>query len=96
MRPMDKITLRLSPARQQGMTRLTLTGLISTRLSARDARRLWQLIEQLSEVSCLALPVDSPLPWFDQWTGRLGLARALQVRFVGPRGRAMSFRDGEA
>jgi len=87
MRPMDKITVRLAPAKQQGMTQLHVSGLITTRLDARTVRRLWQLIEQLSEEVCVALPVDTPLPWFDLWCSRLGHARArrLWIRFVQPR-----------
>lgn len=87
MRPMDKITVRLAPAKQQGMTQLHVSGLITTRLDAQAVRRLWQLIEQLSEEVCVALPVDAPLPWFDLWCSKLGHARArhLGIRFVQPR-----------
>lgn len=95
MRPMDKITLRLSPSHRLGMTRFTLSGDITTRLGSKDVRRLWQLLAQLSEAVCIALPVDAPLPWFDLWCGRLGRAHASQlaIRFVHPwnrRGRAIA------
>jgi hypothetical protein len=95
---MDKITLRLRPSNQAGMTRLHLSGSISTRLSARDVRRMWQLIAQLAEDVCVVLPVDTPSPWFDLWAGRVGRANASQlaIRFVHSwRGRVALFRDGE-
>lgn len=98
MRPMDKITLRLSPSHRAGMTRLHLSGAISTRLSAKDVRRMWQLIAQLSEEVCIVLPVDTPLPWFDLWADRVARARASQlaIRFVHSwRGRIALNRDGE-
>lgn len=97
MRPMDKITVRLRPSAQQGMTRLHLSGLISTRLSGKDVRRLWQPIEQLSEEVCIVLPVDAPLPWFDLWTERLGRASAnpLAIRFVDSWRRKIMTGDGE-
>jgi hypothetical protein len=84
MRPMDNITVRLSPSRQAGMTRIQMSGLITTRLGAKDERRLWQLIAQLSEAVCVALPVDTPLSWYDLWCRRLGHARAsrLAIRFI--------------
>ena len=89
MKPMDKITLKLSPARQPGMTRLTICGLVSTRLSPKDARRLWQLVDRFAEVGLVVLPADAPLPWFDTWTARLAYAHAtrLMVRFVDARRR---------
>lgn len=88
MRPMDKITVRLRPSNQQpGMTQLHLSGLITTRLDAKSVRRLWQLIEQLSEESCVVLPADAPLSWFDLWYGRLAGARTsrLRIRLMQPR-----------
>lgn len=87
MKPMDKITLRLRPSQQQGMTHLQLSGVISTRLGARDVRRLWRSIDQLCEAVCVALPADAPFQWFDLWSGRLGHAHVSQltIRFVHPR-----------
>jgi hypothetical protein len=91
MKPMDKITLRLSPARQPGMTKIHLSGVISTRLSAQDVRRLWQLTDRLAEFAYVVLPVDVPLAWFDTWTARLERSRAtrLLVRFVDSRRRML-------
>lgn len=98
MRPMDKITLRLSPSNQAGMTRLHLRGAISTRLSQKDVRRMWHLIGQLSEEVCVVLPVDTPLSWFDLWADRIGHANAnqLAIRFVQSwRRKILQYRDGE-
>lgn len=84
MKPMDNITVRLSPALQPGMTRIHLSGVISTRLSNKDVRRLWWLIDQMSEAVCIALAVDAPLGWFDLWTLRTGWLQVsrLAIRFV--------------
>ena len=98
MRPMDKITMRLRPSSQAGMTRLHLSGSISTRLSAKDVRRMWQLITQLAEDVCVVLPVDTASSWFDLWAARVGHANASQlaIRFVHSwRGRTATYRDGE-
>jgi hypothetical protein len=82
MKPMDKILVRLRPSKQAGMTRLHLSGQLTTRLGARDVRRLWRAIEQLAEETCVALPVDAPLPWFDLWCDRLDHAHRLSIRFM--------------
>jgi hypothetical protein len=84
MKPLDKIMLRLSPGRQLGTTRLHLSGAISTRLSSKDVRRLWQLIDSIAEEVGVVLSVDAPLPWFDLWTGRLGQMKTehLSIRFA--------------
>ena len=97
MKPMDKITLRLKPTKREGMTRLVLSGLISTRLSARDVRRLWRLIDGIAEAVSVAVSAESPLPWFDAWTERLGYSRSerLQIRFHYPR-RIKPHFDGDA
>jgi hypothetical protein len=97
MKPMDKIVLRLSPASREGMTRIVLSGFISTRLSARDVRRLWHAVGQLAEQTCVVLAVESPLSWFDTWTLRLGRGgpERLRIRFDPPR-RLRSHRRGDA
>ena len=98
MKPMEKILLQLSPTKREGMTRIVLSGFISTRLSPKDVRRLWRAVGQLAEHTCIALAVDSPLPWFDIWTARLGRGtpQQLQIRFEPPRRLRNRFRDGEA
>jgi hypothetical protein len=69
------------------MTRLEVSGLISTRLSRQDVRRLWRLIDGLADAVCVAVSVESPLPWFDAWTARAAQSRSerLQIRFHYPR-----------
>ncbi len=98
MKPMDKITLTLSPTRREGMTRLSLSGFISTRQSNKDLRRLWRAVDQLSEQLCVVLAAGAPLPWFDVWSLRLGRGtpRQMRIRFEPPRRlRPSRFRDGE-
>lgn len=95
MRPMDKITLRLSPSKRAGMTRFHLNGEISTRLCLTDVRLLWRLIARLSEQVLVVLPADAASSWFELWAERTWHARHL-VRFAySYRGKIPVARDGE-
>ena len=82
MKPMDAIRVKLSPTKNPGMTRLQLSGVISTRLSPQDVKHLWRHIEQLSQQVCVVLPVYVRWPWFEVWAERLTSSKTINVRFV--------------
>jgi hypothetical protein len=68
----DKIHLQLQPLHDGSFTQLLLSGPIATALPARELRRLLTMLAFWSgSAVVIALDVDGPANWLEEWTGML-------------------------